>query len=87
MVPSSSTSLVTLDNVKAFLEDANFQLPAVARKENGRAERLVLVSRKKENAKTEKFVVVDGVEALVNFGEDAWFVSNLRFSLLQAFAH
>ncbi len=88
MISSSPTSLITMYNVKRFLEDAAFEPSADARARamaegNGKPEDMIPIYRKKtsigpggkEIVTNVRYFVVDGVDALSKFGADAWFVS------------
>ncbi|KAK4684011.1 parafibromin, partial [Tremellales sp. Uapishka_1] len=99
MISSSPTSLITMWNVKKFLEQGSygwwffayedpklirsmnrFEPSDVARANeaavgNTRAEDMIPVLRKRSGQNgdiTSKYYVVDGVEALQKFGQDAW---------------
>jgi len=85
MISSSPTSLITMYNVKRFLEDATFEPSADAKARaiaegNGRVEDMIPIYRKKtqigpggkEIISSTRYFVVDGVDALSKFGADAW---------------
>ncbi|WVQ79261.1 hypothetical protein IAT38_001357 [Cryptococcus sp. DSM 104549] len=80
IISSSPTSLVTMWNVKKFLEQGIFEPSDVARQNeaaqgNVKAEDMVPVIRKRTGPHgdiTSKYYVVDGVDALQKFGQDAW---------------
>jgi len=80
MISSSPTSLITMWNIKKFLEQGVFEPSEVARQNeaaqgNVRAEDMVPIIRKRTGPSgevTSKYYVVDGVEALQKFGQDAW---------------
>jgi parafibromin len=85
IISSSPTSLITMHNVKNFLQDASFEPSADARTRaaaegNARPEDMIPVYRtrttidsagREVHAQT-RYVVVDSVEALNKFGADAW---------------
>ncbi|WVW86789.1 hypothetical protein I302_108843 [Kwoniella bestiolae CBS 10118] len=80
IISSSPTSLLTMWNVKKFLEQGIFEPSEVARQNevaqgNFKAEDVVRINRKRSGPHgdvTSKYYVVDGVEALQKFGQDAW---------------
>ncbi|EIN07888.1 RNA polymerase II-associated protein [Punctularia strigosozonata HHB-11173 SS5] len=85
IISSSPTALVTMYNVKRFLENAVFETSLDARARataegNPKPEDLMPIYRRRTNIdssgrETEsqvKYYVVDGVEALAKFGPDAW---------------
>ncbi|KAH8114241.1 RNA polymerase II-associated protein [Phellopilus nigrolimitatus] len=85
MISSSPTSLITMYNVRRFLQEASFDNPSDARARaiaegNTRPEDVIPIYRKRTHIDTSgqeretsgKYVVVDGVEALAKFGTDAW---------------
>ncbi|KAI5118417.1 hypothetical protein M0805_005501 [Coniferiporia weirii] len=85
MISSSPTSLVTMYNVRRFLQEAIFEDPADARARataegNTRPEDMIPIYRRhthidssgQERETQAKYLVVDGVEALGKFGADAW---------------
>lgn len=86
MVSSSPTALITLWNVRKFLEESIFEDPIAAKtraaEENNLREDVVVVYRKRTHIEaggreTEtqiKYFVVDGIEALNKFGADPWYV-------------
>ncbi|WWC95492.1 hypothetical protein V866_002356 [Kwoniella sp. B9012] len=80
IISSSPTSLLTMWNVKKFLEQGIFEPSEIARQNevaqgNYKAEDVVPILRKRSGPHgdvTSKYFVVDGVEALQKFGQDAW---------------
>ncbi|KAF9481350.1 RNA polymerase II-associated protein [Pholiota conissans] len=85
MISSSPTALITMHNVKRFLEDSVFEPSQDARARaaaegNIRPEDLIPIYRKrtsidtsgKETVTKTTYFVVDSVEALAKFGTDAW---------------
>ncbi|KAG8898699.1 accessory factor associated with RNA polymerase II [Tulasnella sp. 403] len=82
MVSSSPTALLTLHNIKKFLEESIYEPSEVARQRNGGAktEDVIPIYRKrthigaggKEVETRVKYFAVDGVDALGKFGADAW---------------
>ncbi|KAA1475843.1 RNA polymerase II-associated protein [Dentipellis sp. KUC8613] len=85
MISSSPTALITMHNVKRFLQDAIFEPSADARARaasegNPRAEDMIPIYRHRttidsagrEITTSQRYVVVDSVEALNKFGPDAW---------------
>ncbi|KAH7099821.1 RNA polymerase II-associated protein [Auriculariales sp. MPI-PUGE-AT-0066] len=84
IISSSPTSLITMSNVKKFLEEASFVSPDVARADaanSGKPEDVIAIYRKrthiaaggKEVETRLKYFVVDSVEALAKFGNgDPW---------------
>ncbi|KAL9714639.1 accessory factor associated with RNA polymerase II [Leucoagaricus gongylophorus] len=85
IISSSPTALITMYNVKRFLQEATFESTQEARSRataegNTRPEDLIAVYRRRTNIdssgkETEiqaKYFVVDSVEALSKFGADAW---------------
>ncbi|QRW00851.1 Cdc73 family RNA polymerase II accessory factor [Ceratobasidium sp. AG-Ba] len=82
VIPSSPTSLITMYNVKKFLEESTFEPSEVAKARsqsegNLKAEDMVqLVRRRAETEQSIKYFVVDSVEALSKFatgdGGDVW---------------
>ncbi|WRT69552.1 uncharacterized protein IL334_006539 [Kwoniella shivajii] len=80
IISSSPTSLLTMWNVKKFLEQGIFEPSEVARQHeasqgNFKAEDMVPILRKRSGPHgdvTSKYYVVDGVDALQKFGQDAW---------------
>lgn len=84
MISSSPTSLITLQNVRAFLEQSTFVDPQVAKAQSAAdatlREDVVVVYRKRthiepsgrETETQTKYFVVDGIEALNKFGSEAW---------------
>ncbi|KAF9528251.1 RNA pol II accessory factor, Cdc73 family-domain-containing protein [Crepidotus variabilis] len=85
IISSSPTSLITMHNVKKFLEDSTFETSQDARARatsegNTRPEDLIAIYRKKTTIDTSgkettiksTYFVVDSVEALNKFGPDCW---------------
>ncbi|KZV68090.1 RNA polymerase II accessory factor [Peniophora sp. CONT] len=81
IISSSPTSLITMHNVRAFLEDATFTAPAEARAAaQSRPEDVIPIYRTRtaidsagrETSHRARYMVVDSVEALNKFGPDAW---------------
>ncbi|CAE7176001.1 unnamed protein product, partial [Rhizoctonia solani] len=82
VIPSSPTSLITLYNVKKFLEEASFEPSEAAkarmfREGNLKVEDVIAVlHRRTETDQAMKYYVVDSVEALSKFGQggggDPW---------------
>ncbi|KAF8874213.1 RNA polymerase II-associated protein [Gymnopilus junonius] len=85
MISSSPTALITMHNVKKFLEDSVFEPSQDARARataegNVRPEDLIPIYRKrttidssgKETVVKSTYFVIDSVEALAKFGADAW---------------
>ncbi|GJJ11873.1 hypothetical protein Clacol_006111 [Clathrus columnatus] len=85
IISSSPTSLITMHNVKRFLQDAVFEPSSEARARaaaegNSRAEDMIPIYRKrthvdpsgKETETRLRYFIVDGVDALKKFGDDAW---------------
>ncbi|EKM56121.1 uncharacterized protein PHACADRAFT_145235 [Phanerochaete carnosa HHB-10118-sp] len=85
IISSSPTSLVTMHNVKRFLQDAFFETPHDARARaategNPRAEDVIAIYRRRttidssgrETETQMRYFVVDSAEALSKFGQDAW---------------
>ncbi|KAF8589689.1 CDC73-domain-containing protein [Ramaria rubella] len=85
IISSSPTSLITMHNVKRFLQESVFEPSADARARaaaegNSRADDLIPVYRRrtqvdpsgKETETRMRYFVVDGVDALKKFGDDAW---------------
>ncbi|ORX33232.1 RNA pol II accessory factor, Cdc73 family-domain-containing protein [Kockovaella imperatae] len=80
MISSSPTALITMWNVRRFLEQGIFEPSDVARQRemsqgNVKSEDMIPIMRKKSGPAgdiTSKYYVVDGVEALQKFGQDAW---------------
>ncbi|KNZ50648.1 hypothetical protein VP01_4315g2 [Puccinia sorghi] len=97
IISPSSSALITMHNVKRFLEDAVFEPPNVSRGAGTQittSEDVIVVSHRrgyttsqaplaptdtgafgKSSGSTDRaarYFVVDGVEALTKFGEDAW---------------
>ncbi|KAA1113969.1 accessory factor associated with RNA polymerase II [Puccinia graminis f. sp. tritici] len=97
IISPSSSALITMHNVKRFLEDAVFEPPNVARGGGAQittTEDVIVVSHRRGYTTSQapphpsdsgafgkssgpadraaRYFVVDGVEALTKFGEDAW---------------
>ncbi|KAI0628838.1 RNA polymerase II-associated protein [Trametes polyzona] len=85
MISSSPTSLITMYNVRRFLQDAVFEPSQEARARavaegNARAEDVIPIYRKRTTIDTSgretetqtRYFVVDSAEALAKFGADAW---------------
>ncbi|KAJ7134764.1 RNA pol II accessory factor, Cdc73 family-domain-containing protein [Mycena epipterygia] len=85
MISSSPTALITMHNVKRFLQESTFEPSQDARQRaaaegNTRPEDLIAIYRKrtsidssgKEHETQARYFVVDSVEALGKFGADAW---------------
>ncbi|KAK1923701.1 RNA pol II accessory factor, Cdc73 family-domain-containing protein [Papiliotrema laurentii] len=81
MISSSPTALITMWNVKKFLEQGIFEPSDQARQNealngNTKPEDMVPILRSRPGPTgeliTNKYYVVDGVEALQKFGQDAW---------------
>ncbi|WOO77591.1 Cell division control protein 73 [Vanrija pseudolonga] len=80
LISSSPTSLLTMWNVKKFLEQGIFEPSETARQNemaqgNIRSEDMIPILRKRSSPTGEtqiKYYVVDSVEALQKFGVDAW---------------
>ena len=102
IISPSSSALITMYNVKRFLEESVYEPSETARATSGRiAEDVIHVNRKRQigllsgdNARDDgglsgqnkqergkagekltRYFVVDGVDALSKFGDDAWYVS------------
>ncbi|KAF7314495.1 CDC73-C domain-containing protein [Mycena kentingensis (nom. inval.)] len=85
IISSSPTALITMHNVKRFLQEATFEPSQDARQRataegNPRPEDMIAIYRKrtsidssgKEHEHHARYFVVDSVEALGKFGPDAW---------------
>ncbi|PCH38531.1 RNA polymerase II-associated protein [Wolfiporia cocos MD-104 SS10] len=85
MISSSPTALITMHNVKRFLQEAVFEPSQDARARaaaegNPRPEDLIAIYRKRttidpsgrETEMHARYFVVDSTEALAKFGADAW---------------
>ncbi|KAL0947747.1 hypothetical protein HGRIS_013827 [Hohenbuehelia grisea] len=85
MISSSPTALITMHNVKRFLQEAIFEpsqdaKARAAAEGNTRPEDLIAIYRKrthidssgKETETNVRYFVVDSTEALAKFGNDAW---------------
>ncbi|KDQ59793.1 hypothetical protein JAAARDRAFT_126976 [Jaapia argillacea MUCL 33604] len=82
MISSSPTALITMHNVKRFLQESVFEPSTTARSRSSssRAEDLIPIYRSRshispsgqETTSHARYFVVDGVEALGKFGPDAW---------------
>ncbi|KAI9633056.1 RNA pol II accessory factor, Cdc73 family-domain-containing protein [Dioszegia hungarica] len=80
VISSSPTALITMWNVRKFLEQGVFEPSETARqaeaeKKNFKAEDMIPIIRKRTGPSgdiSQKYYIVDGVEALQKFGQDAW---------------
>jgi len=85
MISSSPTSLITMYNVRRFLQESMFEPSAEARARAAaegttRAEDLIPIDRERTTVEpggqtrtsAQRYYVVDSVEALNKFGADAW---------------
>ncbi|EMD34280.1 hypothetical protein CERSUDRAFT_117161 [Gelatoporia subvermispora B] len=85
MISSSPTALITMHNVKRFLQDSVFEPSQEARARaaaegNSRPEDMIPIYRKRttidpsgrETETHARYYVVDSTEALAKFGADAW---------------
>ena len=80
MVSSAPTALITLYNIKKFLEESVFEPSEAARARQGKNEELVAIYRKRQfigaGGKQEetkmKYFAVDTLDALGKFGQDPW---------------
>ncbi|TFK32607.1 RNA polymerase II accessory factor [Crucibulum laeve] len=81
IISSSPTALITMYNVKRFLEEAAFEPSLEARQRNpAKPEDLLAIYRKRttidasgrETETNARYFVVDSVEALSKFGPDSW---------------
>ncbi|KAG8967273.1 accessory factor associated with RNA polymerase II [Tulasnella sp. 425] len=81
MVSSSPTALLTLHNIKKFLEESQYEASESARQRNGgKTEDMIPIYRRKTHIDSSgkeietriKYFAVDGVDALAKFGPDAW---------------
>ncbi|CCO30413.1 Cell division control protein 73 [Rhizoctonia solani AG-1 IB] len=81
VIPSSPTSLITMYNVKKFLEEASFEPSEGAksrmiREGNLKVEDVIAVIRRRESEQPIKYYIVDSIEALSKFGQggggDPW---------------
>ncbi|KAG5728261.1 Cell division control protein 73 [Termitomyces sp. T112] len=85
MISSSPTALITMHNVKRFLQESTFEPSQDARARaaaegNTRPEDMIPIYRKrthidssgKETETHARYYIVDSVEALSKFGADAW---------------
>lgn len=98
LISPSSSALITMYNVKRFLEEAVYEPSDIARANSGRiAEDVVQINHKRQigsasdkgldagglsganraertaaGEKLVRYFVVDGVDALSKFGDDAW---------------
>ncbi|KAF7298863.1 CDC73-C domain-containing protein [Mycena indigotica] len=85
MISSSPTALITMHNVKKFLQESTFEPSQDARQRamsegNSRPEDMIAIYRKrttidtsgKEHESHVRYFIVDSVEALGKFGPDAW---------------
>ncbi|KAL6308630.1 RNA polymerase II-associated protein [Sparassis latifolia] len=85
MISSSPTALITMHNVKRFLQESVFEPSQDARARaaaegNARPEDLIAIYRKRttidpsgrEMESNSRYFIVDSTEALAKFGADAW---------------
>ncbi|KAJ7593726.1 RNA polymerase II-associated protein [Mycena floridula] len=85
MISSSPTALITMHNVRKFLQESSFEPSQIARARameegNTKPEDMIPIYRKltnidpsgKETVIQAKYFIVDSVEALSKFGPDAW---------------
>ncbi|KAI0792621.1 RNA polymerase II accessory factor, partial [Abortiporus biennis] len=85
MISSSPTALITMHNVKRFLQESSYEPSQEARSRaaaegNARPEDLIAIYRKRTTVDTSgreiethvRYFVVDSTEALAKFGPDAW---------------
>ncbi|KAK0450339.1 RNA pol II accessory factor, Cdc73 family-domain-containing protein [Desarmillaria tabescens] len=85
MISSSPTALITMHNVKRFLQESVFETSQAARERakaegNTKPDDLIPIYRKlthidpsgRETSTHARYLVVDSVEALSKFGADAW---------------
>ncbi|KAF8735231.1 hypothetical protein AX14_002435 [Amanita brunnescens Koide BX004] len=85
IISSSPTALITMHNVKRFLQESTFELTQeakarAAREGNTRPEDVIPIYRKRvtinssgqETESQARYFVVDNVEALAKFGADSW---------------
>ena len=85
MISSSPTALITMHNVKKFLQESTFEPSQEARARaaaegNTRPEDMIPIYQKrttidssgKETETQARYFIVDSVEALQKFGADAW---------------
>ncbi|KAJ7069631.1 RNA polymerase II-associated protein [Mycena amicta] len=85
IISSSPTALITMHNVKRFLQESTFEPSQDARQRataegNSRPEDMIAIYRKrtsidssgKEHETHVRYFIVDSVEALGKFGPDAW---------------
>ncbi|KAF5388611.1 hypothetical protein D9757_004641 [Collybiopsis confluens] len=85
VISSSPTALITMYNVKKFLQESTFELTETARARaqgegNLRPDDVIVIDRRlthiessgKETVFQQRYVVVDSQEALAKFGLDAW---------------
>ncbi|KAJ3775129.1 RNA polymerase II accessory factor cdc73 family protein [Lentinula raphanica] len=85
MISSSPTALITMYNVKKFLQESTFELSETARARaqaegNIRPDDVVIIDRKlthiepsgKETVSQQRYIVIDSQDALTKFGADAW---------------
>ncbi|OWT39442.1 parafibromin [Cryptococcus neoformans Bt1] len=80
VISSSPTSLITMWNVKKFLEQGVFESSEIVRQReasqgNVKAEDMIPVIRKRSSPHGDvisKYYIVDSADALQKFGQDAW---------------
>ncbi|KAJ4485843.1 RNA polymerase II accessory factor cdc73 family protein [Lentinula aciculospora] len=85
MISSSPTALITMYNVKKFLQESTFELSEHARSRaqaegNVRPDDVIVIDRKlthiepsgKETIVQQRYIVIDSQDALTKFGPDAW---------------
>jgi len=85
MISSSPTALITMHNVKRFLQESSYEPSQEARARaaaegNSRPEDLIAIYRKRTTVDTAgretetqaRYFIVDSTEALAKFGPDAW---------------
>ncbi|KAF8638874.1 hypothetical protein AX17_001929 [Amanita inopinata Kibby_2008] len=85
IISSSPTALITMHNVKRFLQESTFESSQeararAAREGNARPEDVIPIYRKrvtinssgKEMETQARYFIIDNVEALAKFGTDAW---------------
>jgi len=85
MISSSPTALITMYNVKKFLQESTFEPTETARSRaqaegNVRPDDVIIIDRRlthiessgKENVFQQRYIVIDSQDALTKFGPDAW---------------
>ncbi|KAJ3998499.1 RNA polymerase II accessory factor cdc73 family protein [Lentinula boryana] len=85
MISSSPTALITMYNVKKFLQESKFEISETARghaqaEGNVRPDDVIVIDRKlthiepsgKETVSQQRYIVLDSQDALTKFGADAW---------------